>query len=277
VTWALHTNVDLESINLHLQALEAAGLLGIAEQHGRATVYLRARSDDLPVPGRWEHVPERDWNEVWKRGLEPVRVGAVVIVPPWLSPAVPAGGLNPPHPRAPGAIVIEPGQAFGTGHHETTVGCLAALQELDLHGRRLLDVGTGTGVLAICAARLGAEVVAVDTDRLAVEAARANAARNGVVVSVRQGSIEASRGELFDVVVANIDTATLTAHAAELVAALGADCTLIASGVSRERAQEAAAALARAGVPVTVREGREWVVLVGRSPSTPETEEDGGH
>lgn len=252
MTWALRTGESLDDVNLHLAALEAHGLLGIAEEDGRATCYFPDRIDGLALEGTWEEVGERDWSEAWKAGLEAVTVGTLTIAPPWIA--------------VPGAVVIEPAQAFGTGHHETTTGCLAALQELDLRGRSLLDVGTGTGVLAICGARLGAApVVAVDTDPLAVAAARDNAAVNVVAVDVRAGSADAV-AETFDVVVANLDTATLAAVATELVARLRPGGTLIASGVSVERAEEAVAALLAAGLPVTARPGREWVVAVGRRP-----------
>jgi ribosomal protein L11 methyltransferase len=260
LTWALHTEVDLDHVNLHLAALEEAGLLGIAEQDGRATVYLPARDDRLPLPGRWERVPERDWNEVWKDGIEPVRAGRFVIVAPWL----------PHDPAEAGVIVVEPGQAFGTGHHETTSGCLLALQEFDLTARRVLDVGTGTGVLAICAARLGAEVVAVDTDPLAVQAATENSARNRVPVDVRPGSLDAVEGERFDVIVANLDTTTLCALAPRLAAALAAGGAIVASGMSLEHHSQAVTALRAAGLAVGVRAGREWVVLVARLVGSPE-------
>lgn len=250
--WALHTDVSLDDVNLHLAALEDAGLLGAVEEDGKATVYLPAPVE-LALAGRWEPVGDRDWNEAWKAGLEPVTVGAVTIIPPWRPP-----------PEASGAVlVIEPAQAFGTGHHETTTGCLAALQELDLAGRRVLDVGTGTGVLALAAVRLGAgTVVAVDTDPLAVTAARGNAARNSLPLDVRVGSVEAAGSAPYDVVVANLDTATLTRVAVQLAAALAADGTLVVSGVGVERQAQALAALQGAGLAVAARPGREWTVLV---------------
>jgi ribosomal protein L11 methyltransferase len=247
----LHTALTLDELNLHLEALEAAGLLGMVERDGVTSAYFAERREDLAVPGDWEPVPERDWNEDWKVGLEPVRVGGLVIAPPW---------------RATGAadeVVIEPAQAFGTGHHETTTGCVAALQELDLAGRSVLDVGCGTGVLAVCAARLGAvDVVGVDVDPLAVEATLDNAERNGVRVEVHLGSVEAAGPGPFDVVAANLDTATLSRGAPLLAERLAPRGTLIASGVSIDRMEEALAALADAGLSVWPRRGREWVVFV---------------
>jgi ribosomal protein L11 methyltransferase len=254
-TWALHTEVPIDEVNVHLAVLEAAGLLGIAEQSGRASIYLPQRCRDLPLSGRWERVADKDWSEAWRAGIGPVTVGAVRIVPPWLTGEDDTAAVT---------LVIEPAQAFGTGHHETTTGCLAALQRLDLSGRRVLDVGTGTGVLALAAARLGAaEVVAVDTDPVAVATAVGNAERNGVHLEVRQGSIEAA-AESFDVVVANLDTATLVGLAAALPARLRDGGILIAAGASRERQGEALGALQRAGLTVTAHPGREWTLLVGR-------------
>ena len=251
--WALHTEVDTDTVNLHLARLETVGLLGISEVDGRATVYLSRRDDSLPLPGRWEALPERDWNAEWRRSIAPVTVGAITVVPPWLATG------------APEELVVEPAQAFGTGHHETTTGCLAALQELDLRGCAVLDVGSGTGVLAIAAARLGAQrVVAVDVDPLAVAATADNAARNGVAVTVREGSLDAAGDGPYDVVVANLDTATLTRLADALAAVTGPGGALVASGVSNPRRAEAETALRRAGFAITGREGAEWTLLTGR-------------
>lgn len=253
--WALHTEADLEQVNIHLAALQTAGLLGMVEEGGHAVVYLPGRVEGLPVGGRWEAIPERDWLAVWKAGVQPVTAGAVTVTPPWID-------------AGPDAIVIEPGQAFGTGHHETTLGCLTALQDLPLDGRGVLDVGTGSGVLAICAARRGAaRVVAVDVDPLAVSAAAANARANQVNVDVRLGSTEVVLPERFDVVLANLDTSTLSQVAPALVAVLADSGTLVASGVSLERLAEALDALEAAGLEVEARPGQEWAVLVARPKS----------
>ena len=258
-TWALHTELSLDEVNLHLADLEAAGLLGIAEHQGRATVYLRDRPDALDVPGRWEAVEEQDWNAVWKAGFNPISVGSITVAAPW----------HPLDSSAPIVLIIEPAQAFGTGHHETTTACLEALQAADLQGRSVFDVGTGTGVLALAARALGAgRVLAVDNDPLAVEAAADNAVRNSIDIEVKHGSADASGDELFDVVVANIDTATLTALAPPLAASLAAGGQFIGSGISNERAEEAVSALTAAGlVDVQAAAGVEWSLLTALRPA----------
>ena len=253
MTFAFRTAVSMDEANVRLAHVDS--ILGMSEEDGRTTVYLPHRVDDLGLDGEWEELADRDWNESWKRGIEPVTVGRVTVIAPWLA--------SPPDADV--VLVIEPAQAFGTGHHETTTGCLGALQELELAGRSVLDLGTGTGVLALAAARLGAgRVVGVDTDPIAVATAAENARRNGVALDVRLGSVEAVAGEAFDVVVANLDTNTLHMVAGGLVAAIAPGGTLIASGVGLERSDEAVGLLAGAGLAAVARPGREWVVLLGR-------------
>lgn len=251
--WALRTELPLDEVERPLAHLWRGGLLGIVEEQGVVTVYLTRRVDGLDVDGAWEPVAHRDWTAEWRKGLEPVTVGAVTVAPPWRRDDVPAGGHR---------LVVEPGQAFGTGHHETTAACLGALQELDVRDRRVLDVGTGSGVLALTAALLGAaEVVAVDVDPMAVATARANAQVNGLFVDVRPGSLAAAGDRPFDVITANLDTLTLTGLADGLAAALADDGTLVASGIGIGRQGPVAAALADVGLVVTPRPGHEWVLL----------------
>lgn len=247
--WVLYLDVPLDEANRHWSALTDAGMVGAAEVDGHAEIYFADRPDDLGLHGRWEHLAGRDWHERWRAGLTPVRAGRWTVTPSWL-----AGDVV-------GELVVDPGQAFGTGHHETTTACLEALDATALDGRSVLDVGTGTGVLAIAAALAGATVTAVDTDPLAVEAATANAARNGARITVGLGSTDRAAGRTFDVVVANLDSATLVALATDLRAAVAPAGTLIASGVSNERRDEVRAALEQAGLLVTATPGVEWTLL----------------
>lgn len=144
-------------------------------------------------------VPDQDWNAAWEASLRPVEAGPFVVAPSW---AEAPAGLDP-------ALVlrIDPKMAFGTGYHETTRICLRLLPDAVPPGGRVLDVGTGTGVLAIAALRLGAaSAVGVDVDPWSVTNGRENAERNGVEarLEVREGSLEAVPEGGFDLVVANI-------------------------------------------------------------------------
>lgn len=162
---------------------------------------------------------EPGWEDAWRRFHRPVRIGPLWVGPPWEEPD--AGSLP---------VVIEPGRAFGTGAHPTTRLCLGLLLEL---GRgSLADLGCGSGVLAVAAARLGfAPVSALDADEAAVAAARGNVAANGVDVAVARADVLADPLPETDVAVANIDLAALEALAPRVAAP-----TLVVSGyLTRDR------------------------------------------
>lgn len=205
---------------------------------------------------RWSLEPDRDWQTEWKRTIHPVHAGRVVVVPTWLADdhAPATGELT---------LLLDPGRAFGSGHHATTTLCLELLDTLEaggqLRGRTLADVGCGTGVLAIAAAAWGARVTAVDVDPDAVEVTRENAARNDVTLTTAVGSagaIVASGGA--DVVVANLVTDVVVDLAEALVA--GAGTTLIVSGIARERQDRALGALHAHGARTAeVRERDGWI------------------
>jgi ribosomal protein L11 methyltransferase len=200
-------------------------------------------------------VDDKDWLEAWKADFVPLRIGAFLVRPSW-SEAVAADAV---------ALVLDPGMAFGTGLHPTTQQCLEALSALPLEGKSLLDVGTGSGILAIAAAKRGASpVVAVDIDPLAVDAARENAVRNGVAIPVGQGSAADVPGR-FDVVVANIVSAVLQRIAPDLVARLAGGGTLVVAGISAPAEAATRAAFARARLAVLDRTVRDdWVALALR-------------
>jgi ribosomal protein L11 methyltransferase len=212
-------------------------------------------------------VHEEDWAQAWKRHFPVLRVGRrLVIRPTWRR-----------HAPAPGEIVLalDPGMAFGTGLHPTTRLCLAGLERLAdaglVAGARVLDVGCGSGILAIAAARLGARaVLGVDTDPLAVEVTAANARRNRVarIVHARAGSLPTAGGP-HDVVLANLIASLLVRLAAELYHAVrpgtgapGTGGRLLAGGIFAEREEEVRRALAAAGFHVVARdEEGDWVTL----------------
>jgi ribosomal protein L11 methyltransferase len=234
--------------------LLALGAHGVWERPGEVVAWFDAPDVEVPDGGRWEVEPDRDWQAEWKADLRPVHAGRVAVVPSWLAAE---------HEPAPDelTLVLDPGRAFGSGHHATTVLCLELLDELDLEGRTVADVGCGSGVLAIAAARRGARVVAVDVDEAAVEVTRENAARNQAALDVRHGSVEVLDGPV-DVLVANLLTDTVAQLAAALAAA---GAVLIVSGITAERRQVALDALRAAGAELEdVRERDGWIAVKGR-------------
>lgn len=189
-----------------------------AALHDRCPPGVHVRSAD---------VEDEDWARRTQADLPAVRVGRIVVAPPWDVPAAGEAAADDV------VVVIEPSRGFGTGHHQSTRLCLALLQTRALDGRTVLDVGTGSGVLAIVAARLGAAFVsAIDSDPDAIENARENIAHNGVngTVEAHVRDIEAGVPPAADVVLANLTGTLLARHAAALDACVRAGGCLIASG-----------------------------------------------
>jgi len=177
-------------------------------------------------------IPEEDWGADWKRYFHPLRVGSrFVIYPPWEKVRLKKGEIP---------IEINPGMAFGTGTHATTQLCIRALETRLKKGRSILDVGTGSGILAVAAAKLHAlEVWALDIDELAIEGAREAAKKNDVAdrVRIRKGGLGRVR-KRFDVVVANIDFKSLRRLRLLLLRRLNEGGLLILSGILREQEEK---------------------------------------
>jgi ribosomal protein L11 methyltransferase len=195
---------------------------------------------------------DENWLEAWKAQFVPTRIGRFLIRPTWAA-AQTADAIE---------LVLDPGMAFGTGLHPTTRQCLEALSTLDLEGRSLLDVGTGSGILAIAAAKRGASpVVAVDTDPIAVSAARENAVRNAVAIPVGEGSAADVPGR-FDVVVANLVSPVLQRIAPHLAARLSSRGTLLIAGVSAPAERDTRDAFAQLRLAALDRSQQDdWVAL----------------
>ena len=203
-----------------------------------------------------------DWRNSWKRHFTLLRVGQrLVIKPSWIDYAAQDGDV---------VVELDPGLAFGTGYHPTTYSCLEALEELVQPGSAVLDVGTGSGILTIAAARLGAaRVTAVDIDGHAVRAARKNFRRAGILeqVNTDSGSIPgaATRGRIYDLAVANISARGISLVAPAIPELLAADGVFIASGIIVEQYDTAAAALAGAGLAsAEVRQKDDWLTILSR-------------
>lgn len=213
--------------------------------------------------GSVRRIEDQDWNEEWKRTWKPGRLcERVLVVPSWEEVPPLAGGDV--------ALRLDPGLAFGTGTHATTRACAELLDGIcERRGiRRLLDVGTGTGILAIAALLLGAErAIGVDTDALAVESARENAARNGVEgrFDVLHGGIEEAPAGSFDVVVANLLAGLLVEIAGGLVGRAGPEGVVIVSGLLTAQTQEVVDAFLAVGAGLEGRVDQDgWVALVFR-------------
>lgn len=214
---------------------------------------------------RIRYIENKDWMEEWKKGFQPLRIGKrLVIKPSWIPMNSASDDL---------IIEIDPGQAFGTGTHATTQLVLEAMEglctEMPAATKGLLDVGTGTGILAIAAARLGfSPILCVDNDPLAVEAAQENVRRNKVekVVQVSNQDISAIT-EHFDVILANLDRNTLLSLAEPLVQRLTLKGILILSGILTHQQAEVQACFSGKGMRL-MRElqehsaSPEWVCVV---------------
>jgi ribosomal protein L11 methyltransferase len=207
-------------------------------------------------PLRVRTVDDAEWLDAWKEQYVAQRVGRVVIVPSWADEPTQAGDVR---------VTLDPGMAFGTGLHPTTRGCLDLLQRVSPMPAEVLDVGCGSGILAIAAVRLGAERAhGIDTDPVAVEATLANAERNGLDARViaHVGTLPALPAQPYRLIVANLVAAVLVALAPRLAAHLAPGGVLLVSGIIAPRADEVIDALGTAGLRAVDRlDDSEWVSL----------------
>jgi ribosomal protein L11 methyltransferase len=198
------------------------------------------------------NVPDEDWARRSQENLKAITAGGLIVAPPW---DVPKQGLP--------VIIIEPSTGFGTGHHATTRLCLLLMQRLELRGARVLDIGTGSGVLALAAWKLGAgDVAAVDTDPDALDNARDNVARNGAAgsIDIIRDDLKGLRIERADAVLANLTGAVLVRYADELRSLAVDGGYLILSGFAPQDVAVITAAFAGLTVIAELVEG-EWAAL----------------
>jgi ribosomal protein L11 methyltransferase len=212
----------------------------------------------MPEP-TFQVLKEEEWAHAWKKSYRPLRMGVrLMIVPSWWEFTPEPGDL---------IIELDPGMAFGTGLHPTTRMCVEALELIAQPGQQVLDMGAGSGILSIAAARLGASsVLAVEKDALAANIARENVTRNDVqhVVRVETGSLEVVSGQ-FDLLLINILAEVIVSLVNDgLLQHLKAGGRFIAAGIVEDRAADVVSAIeAHGAVIVERRQQKDWVTLIG--------------
>ncbi|HEY4425843.1 MAG TPA: 50S ribosomal protein L11 methyltransferase [Pyrinomonadaceae bacterium] len=269
--YALDVDIDGAAHEAVEYALMEAGALGTETVDGGVTAYFaetpnreRVRNElfealriyDLPSSSvrnmNLRAVADRDWLEEWKQSWQPVEIGRFIIAPPWSDLGEVSNHL---------VIRIEPGMAFGTGTHETTRLCLDAIQR-HFAGGSFLDVGTGTGILAIAAAKLfpEARIEACDTDETAIKIARENAELNDVAIDFWAGPIDESTASA-DLVVANLTADVINSIMPALV---GVACgKLILSGILETQLEMVQAAFHESGIDeFEITQDGEWIALI---------------
>lgn len=224
-----------------------AALRALLQQFGDATAELLV-----------QQMPDQDWNRQWAQSVRPIRVGRrIVIRPSWETTPLQAGDIE---------IVLDPKQAFGTGHHATTRMLLEWLEELIHGGEAVLDVGSGSGILAMVALRLGAaSAVGVECDPVAVDCARDYASENGFGQELELvcGALSDVAGRIKpDLVLANLDRQTLLLLCDELAPYVNHGARLLLSGVLLDQEAEVLAAFSRVGACFSRRREQDgWVAL----------------
>ncbi|CUS32069.1 50S ribosomal protein L11 methyltransferase [Candidatus Nitrospira nitrificans] len=211
----------------------------------------------LAIPLSVQRVPSQDWNEAWTRSVKPLRIGRLMIRPSWEPVLLGSQDIE---------IVLDPKQAFGTGHHATTRMLLEWLQEDIRGGEQVLDVGTGSAILAMAAVKLGAaSAIGVEIDSVAVDCAKEYVAQNRLneqidIIGGTLADLPQERRQTIDLVLANLDRQTVLGLADDLAALRGA--SILVSGILIEQQTEIMDRLSGLGlVCLERREEEGWVAL----------------
>ena len=219
---------------------------------------MRDRLERAEVPYRMEYtgVRQEDWETGWKAYYHAMDIGTrLAVVPSWEA-----------YETDRAVITLDPGMAFGTGTHETTALCLETLDSMVKGGERVLDIGTGSGILAIAALKLGAaEAEGVDIDPMCVRTAGENAERNGVAehFTVLVGDLSDKASGKYNIITANIVAAAILSLAPHVPVLMAPGARFIASGIIDTRKDEVLAGLRAAGLePVEIKEKRGWVCVI---------------
>lgn len=269
----------VENISAQLFELGCGGIQEDVQEHGTGLIayfedlnrqegIVQACADILQTYAigsevRAALVPNEDWTTSWRDYFKPVYATAkILICPPWIQEPAPDGGF---------VILIDPKMAFGTGHHETTRLALAGLEMCMQGGEKVLDVGTGSGILSIAAMKLGADsVFAVDNDPPAAENTRENLVLNHVLtgVEVVEGTM-ADVVDIYDVSVANIISSILLPMIPDIVAHTRAGGHLILGGILQKEREDFCQSILNAGLNIAhLLEDGEWVCAVCSTPTS---------
>lgn len=241
------TEADLELLWHH-------GCQGILEEADRVTAYF-AKPTKLPLNGTWETADATDYVAQYYANLKPIHLQKLVIAPTHREVTLTAGQKP---------LWLDPGMAFGSGHHETTRLALECLEGLELFGKNVLDVGAGSGILAIAASLLGAVAQGVDNDPLTLGVAEANARLNHVTPSFKLGTLEPTPKAFTDVLVANL-FAELHLMLIPLYAEhLQPEGELIITGTLVEKLDAVLAALDSSFTAINTVTDGEWALVSAR-------------
>ena len=227
---------------------------GASQVETLALIAARMEAAGIPYTVETEGVEQEDWQNGWRKYYHPMEIGSrLAVVPSWQQYDT-------------DRVKLDPGLAFGTGGHETTSLCLEALDEQVRGGERVLDIGTGSGILAIAALKLGAaSAEGVDIDPVAVRTAGENAALNGVQdkLTVLVGDLSDKASGTYDIITANIVANAILSLAPAVPGLMAEGATFIASGIIDSRKDEVIAGLEKAGLSVVeVKEKRGWECIV---------------
>ena len=229
---------------------------GASQVETLALIAARMEAAGIPYTVETEGVEQEDWQNGWRKYYHPMEIGSrLAVVPSWQQ-----------YDTDRVKLILDPGLAFGTGGHETTSLCLEALDEQVRGGERVLDIGTGSGILAIAALKLGAaSAEGVDIDPVAVRTAGENAALNGVQdkLTVLVGDLSDKASGTYDIITANIVANAILSLAPAVPGLMAEGATFIASGIIDSRKDEVIAGLEKAGLSVVeVKEKRGWECIV---------------
>ena len=252
---SFHMRGELERLEEETALLWDAGCLGIAQEGDEVVAYF-AEEVALPLEGTWREVEETDYLAAYYAELEPVYLERLVVAPTH---------CDIPTDETRRVLRLDPGMAFGTGHHATTYLALAALETFRLEDKRVLDVGAGSGILTIAADLLGAaEAVGLDIDPLTLPVAEENRALNGSNATFRLGTLDDTVSAGFDIVTANLFAELHVEFAAAYRRVLRPGGWLLATGILDERLALARDALGAHLTVHSVEYREEWALILAQ-------------